>query len=204
MIFGVPEETVRAWAKDAAAIAPGIVCAEVEETQALCDALGEAVFSVTGESLPEVVLACLREQNATLACAESCTGGLVTASLVEVPGASDVLMEGVVTYANESKMARLGVPAEMLETHGAVSAETAAAMAEGVRRALGTTYGTSTTGVAGPGGGTPEKPVGTVYIGVSGPKGTVVERLNVKGDRMTVRLYSTMAVLHRLLKATKA
>ena len=109
----------------------------------------------------------LARTGSTLATAESCTGGLIAHMITAIPGVSPYYLGGVVTYANESKTELLGVPAELIEAHGAVSPEVAAAMAEGVRTRLGATIGISTTGVAGPGGGTPEKPVGLVYLGLS-------------------------------------
>ena len=110
-----------------------------------------------------------RERGLTLATAESCTGGLVAARLTSVPGSSDVFLGGVVAYANEVKEAELDVPAEVLAEHGAVSAETAAAMARGARERLGADVAVAVTGIAGPGGGTPEKPVGLVYLHAAGP-----------------------------------
>ena len=110
-----------------------------------------------------------RERGLTLATAESCTGGLVAARLTSVPGSSDVFLGAVVAYADEVKARELGVPAEVLERHGAVSAEAAAAMAAGARARLGADVAVAVTGVAGPGGGTPEKPVGLVYLHAAGP-----------------------------------
>src|SRR5205807_255013 len=131
-----------------------------------------------------------------LATAESCTGGLVSARLTSIPGSSDVVRGGVVAYADAVKEAQLGVPASLLTEHGAVSAEAAAAMAGGVRDRLGADVGISVTGIAGPGGGTPEKPVGLVYIHVSTPEGEDALDLNVPGDRDAIRARAAAAALH--------
>jgi nicotinamide-nucleotide amidase len=125
----------------------------------------------------------LDRTGSTLATAESCTGGLIARMITAVPGISASYLGGVVTYANSAKTELLGVPVEMLAAHGAVSPEVAAAMAEGVRKRLGTTAGISTTGVAGPGGGTPEKPVGLVYLGLSTEQGTQTRRLDMGPER---------------------
>jgi nicotinamide-nucleotide amidase len=131
--------------------------------------LGNKVFSMDGASMAEVVGRLLRQRKATLALAESCTGGLIASRLTDVPGSSEYFLLSAVTYANEAKSAVLGVPADTISRSGAVSIETAKAMAKGVRRVAGATYGLSVSGIAGPGGGSPEKPVGTVCIGLAGP-----------------------------------
>jgi nicotinamide-nucleotide amidase len=154
------------------------------------------VFSRDERSTPQLVVDLLRERGLTLGTAESCTGGLVAARLTDVPGASDVFRGGLVAYANEVKEARLGVPGAVLAAHGAVSAETAAAMAHGARSVLGVDVAVAVTGVAGPGGGTPEKPVGLVFLHAAGPDGEIAQRLDVPGDRETVRLRATVAALH--------
>jgi PncC family amidohydrolase len=128
------------------------------------------------QALAGRVIAEMERRGLTLAVAESCTGGLIGHLLTDVPGSSKVFPGGVVAYANRPKRDLLGVPAEVLRERGAVSAEAAAAMAEGVRRALGTEVGVGVTGVAGPSGGSPEKPVGTVFIACAAPSGTAVER----------------------------
>ncbi len=125
----------------------------------------------------------LIKRKLTLTTAESCTGGMVSASVVDVPGASDVLMQGLVTYSNSAKMKYLGVKEKTLLDHGAVSEETAREMAEGACRMTGTTCGVATTGIAGPGGGTPEKPVGTVYIAACVNGHTEVKLLQLNGTR---------------------
>ncbi|GAA0744564.1 hypothetical protein GCM10008906_29630 [Clostridium oceanicum] len=129
----------------------------------------------------------LTEKNLTISTAESCTGGLLAGTLINYPGISSSFLEGAVTYSNESKMKRLNVKKETLDKHGAVSTETAKEMAEGIRKSSNTDIGISTTGVAGPGGGTKEKPVGLVYIGINIHDKTLVEKLNCSGDRQSVR-----------------
>ncbi len=142
---------------------------------------GDSILSWDGREMPEVVLDLLKRHGATVACAESCTGGMIASSIVDIPGSSDVFLEGCVTYSNEAKMRRLGVSAKTLELHGAVSEETAREMAEGMRRTSGATYALATTGIAGPGGGTDTKPVGLIYVALATPEGTrVVER---RGNR---------------------
>jgi nicotinamide-nucleotide amidase len=142
------------------------------------------------------VLDLCRARGLTLAAAESCTGGLVGARLTSVPGSSDVFLGGIVAYANETKAALLGVPPALLEAHGAVSAETAEAMAAGARRALGADVAVSVTGVAGPGGGSAEKPVGLVFLHAEGPGGGRGLRFEFPGDRDAVRRRAAAAVLH--------
>jgi len=160
--------------------------------------LGPAIFSEDGADLEEVVGRRLRERKETIAVAESCTGGLLSRRLTRVPGSSATFREGFVTYSNPSKRKRLGVPAETLETYGAVSAETAAAMAEGVRRTARTDYGLAVTGIAGPSGGTADKPVGTVYTALSDEMKTSVERVVFLGDRERVQIQSTQKALDML------
>jgi nicotinamide-nucleotide amidase len=160
--------------------------------------LGEAVFAFRGETMEEVVGLRLAVSGFTLATAESCTGGLVAHRLTEVPGSSAYFMEGVVTYSNEAKTRLLGVPAELIEAHGAVSAEVAEAMAEGVKRRAETDFGLSVTGVAGPGGGSPEKPVGLVYIALSDDAHTEHRRIMLPGDRHLIRWRASQAALDLL------
>jgi nicotinamide-nucleotide amidase len=144
----------------------------------------------------ELVLDLLRAQGLTLGTAESCTGGLVAARLTDVPGSSDVFRGAIVAYANEVKAAQLGVSEEVLRDHGAVSEETAAAMARGARERLGIDVAVAVTGVAGPDGGTEEKPVGLVYLHAAGPSGELARRLDFPGDRETIRGRSAVAALH--------
>ena len=162
-------------------------------------ALGQNIFGDGSKELEEVVIELLREKNATLAVAESCTGGLLADRLTNVPGSSAVFLEGNVTYSNEAKTKKLGVPAELFSSVGAVSKEVARAMAEGVLERSGATYSLSTTGVAGPGGGTPEKPVGTVYIGLAAQRHeTRVEKLFFPTDRRSFKRICTQHALEML------
>lgn len=154
------------------------------------------VFSHDERTTAELVLDLLRERGLTLGTAESCTGGLVAGRLTGVPGSSDVFRGAVVAYANEVKETQLGVPAEVLAEHGAVSAETAAAMAHGARTALGVDVAVAITGIAGPDGGTEEKPVGLVHLHAVGPAGERARRLDFPGDRDTIRLRASVAALH--------
>ena len=161
-------------------------------------ALGAAIFSEDDRPVEELVLDLARECGLTLGAAESCTGGLVAARLTSVPGSSDVFRGGVVAYDNEVKHAQLGVSEETLAAHGAVSAETASAMALGARESLGVDVAVSVTGIAGPGGGTPEKPVGLVFLNASGRGAELARELNLPGDREAVRRRATAAALHLL------
>ena len=165
---------------------------------ALRERLGKELFAADERGVEEIVLAASRRSGLTLATAESCTGGLVGARLTSVPGASEVYLGGVVAYADEVKRASLGVPEEVLERHGAVSAEAAEAMAAGARAALGADVGLAVTGIAGPGGGTKEKPVGLVFIHASSPDGELASRLELGKDRDGVRARATVAALHLL------
>lgn len=180
--------------------------AEPEKADAVLDeiaekittVLGHAVFAKNGETMEEVVGSLLRENGQTLAVAESCTGGLIAMRLTEVAGSSAYFIEGAVTYANEAKMRVLGVTEKTLIDHGAVSAETAEAMAEGIRMRAGTDHGISVTGIAGPDGGSEDKPVGTVHIGYSSKKHTKSIKLLLPGDREQVRWRSSQAALDYL------
>jgi nicotinamide-nucleotide amidase len=154
------------------------------------------LFSRDETGTAELVLSLLRERGLTLATAESCTGGLVSARLTDVPGSSAVLVGGIVAYSNDVKAAQLGVPEAVLQEHGAVSAETAAAMARSARERLGADVAVSVTGVAGPDGGTEEKPVGLVFLHASGPQGERHLRFDFPGDRATIRGRATVAALH--------
>jgi nicotinamide-nucleotide amidase len=160
--------------------------------------LGDSIFAFRGETMEEVVGLRLAVGGFTLAVAESCTGGLVAHRLTETPGSSSYFMEGVVTYSNEAKQRLLGVPAALIERHGAVSAEVAEAMAEGAKARAGTDFGLSVTGVAGPSGGTPEKPVGLVYIALADDAHTEHRRLMLPGDRHLIRWRSSQAALDLL------
>jgi len=158
--------------------------------------LQEWLYGRDERGVEEHVLELCRARGFTLATAESCTGGLVAARLTSVPGSSDVVAGGVVAYANEVKERELGVPSALLEEHGAVSAEVAAAMARGARARLGTDVAVSVTGVAGPGGGTDGKPVGLVYCHAEGPEGGLGREFNFPGDRAAIRARSVVIALH--------
>ncbi|MCL2874570.1 MAG: competence/damage-inducible protein A [Defluviitaleaceae bacterium] len=157
--------------------------------------LGSNIFSFDDSSIEEAIVELLKQRGYTVSIAESCTGGLVTGRLVNCPGVSDVLKEASITYSNEAKEKRLGVKAETLEAHGAVSKETAIEMAVGVKNTSGTNVGLSITGVAGPGGGTEEKPVGLVYLGLCINDKTYVKELRYNGDRAKIRNRTVSAAL---------
>ncbi len=169
----------------------------LDEVAALvADRLGKRVLSLEGHPMETVVGRLLAEQNATLAVAESCTGGLISHRLTQVPGSSGYFLFSAVTYSNASKTAILGVDPKTVERFGAVHEETAKAMAQGVRRIAGADLGLSTTGIAGPGGGTPEKPVGTVCIGLASGKGVFAKRLhfNFGSRRMHKAIFAQSAL----------
>lgn len=156
------------------------------------------IFTESGQDLAEVVAALLVERGLRLALAESCTGGLLAARLTDVPGSSRFLDRGYVTYGDAAKVALLGVPEPLLGAVGAVSEEVARAMAEGARRAAGADVGVGITGIAGPTGATPDKPVGLVFVATDGAAGTRVRRLNLPGDRARVREQAVVAALEML------
>jgi nicotinamide-nucleotide amidase len=160
--------------------------------------LGDHVFADDERSVAEIVLELARQRGLTLATAESCTAGMVAAELTDVAGSSDVFAGGVVAYSNRVKRDLLGVDAGLLDTHGAVSVEVARAMADGARERLGVDVAVAVTGVAGPGGGTPEKPVGLVHLHVSSASGESARTMQWGGSRSDVRLRATAAALHLL------
>jgi nicotinamide-nucleotide amidase len=162
------------------------------------DRLGHSIFAFRGETMEEVVGLRLAVGGFTLAVAESCTGGLISQRLTEVPGSSVYFMEGFITYSNEAKTRSLGVEEDLIERRGAVSAEVAEAMAEGARRRAGTDFGLAVTGIAGPGGGSEEKPIGLVYIALSDDAHTEHRKLNLPGDRHLIRWRSSQAALDLL------
>ena len=164
------------------------------------------LYSRDERPIEEHVLALLRARGLSLATAESETGGLVASRLTSIPGASDVFVGSVVAYANEVKEAALGVAAELLAAHGAVSAEVAEAMARGARERLGADVAVAVTGIAGPGGGTEGKPVGLVHVHAVGPEGGIARELTFPGDRESIRARSAVMALHlvrRLLTRTR-
>lgn len=164
----------------------------------LIAAIGKPVFATNGETMEQIVGGLLDRRGETVSVAESCTGGLIARRLTEVPGSSDYFTEGAVTYSNEAKTRTLGVPPSLIDEHGAVSAECAEAMAKGMREYAGTDHAIAVTGIAGPGGGTDEKPVGTVFIGYSGAKGTKSVGLKLPGDRYLIRWRTSQAALDYL------
>ncbi len=190
------------------------VTASAEDEQsavAMCDSLieriseteiGKYIYGIDVGSLEHAVVVSLRKKKLTLACAESCTGGLMSKRITDIGGSSDVFCGGCVTYANEAKMKLLGVKAETLDEFGAVSEQTAREMARGVREALGVDIGVSITGIAGPGGGSPEKPVGTVYVGISTVVGEQVRALALSSmrSREYIRTVASSNALDMILK----
>jgi nicotinamide-nucleotide amidase len=170
------------------------------QADAVVAALEQAlpVFSTDGRTVDDMIADLLGAGGESLAVAESCTGGTLGGRITGRPGSSRYFRGGVISYADAVKQEVLGVSVHDLQRYGAVSSEVAAAMAEGVRRICGASYGLSVTGVAGPGGATPEKPVGLVYVGCSGPRGTRVSRERLLGDRAAIRLHATTRALHLL------
>ncbi len=160
--------------------------------------IGDTLYSDEGKTLAEVDAALLTERGKTLALAESCTGGMVTSALVDVPGCSAFLTEGDVTYQNEAKMRRLGVSKSTLDAHTAVSRECALEMAQGVRAAAGADLGLATTGIAGPDGGSETQPVGLVYIAIADENGAEAVELHLYGDRARIRETATLHALDLL------
>jgi nicotinamide-nucleotide amidase len=169
---------------------------ELERT--LAEPLGRFLFARDERPVEGIVLDLCREQGLTLAAAESCTGGLIAARLTGIAGASDAFRGGVVAYSDELKRAQLGVPEEVLAEHGAVSAQVAEAMAEGARRALGADVAVAVTGIAGPGGAGPGKPVGLVFVHAADADGSAALQLDLPGDRADVRSRATVVALHLL------
>jgi nicotinamide-nucleotide amidase len=223
--FGTPESAVAEALADAGGEGDGLdvtICARefeihvdlfaepsAEERAAavaasLRGSLSRYLFAEDERTIAEIVLDLCRVRGLTLATAESCTGGMAASRLTAVPGASDVFVGSIVAYANEIKVASLGVPAELIATHGAVSAEVASAMAHGARARVGADVAVAVTGVAGPGGGSDDKPVGLVFAHAVGPDGEKTVRTELPGDRETIRGRATAASLHlvrRLLES---
>ena len=160
--------------------------------------VGKYIYGYDNTTLEETVAKLLVKNNMTIAVSESCTGGMVSSKLIDYPGISQSFMEGCVTYSNEAKMNRLGVKKETLDKYGAVSSETAIEMAVGIAKNLNTNIGLSTTGIAGPGGGTDEKPVGLVYIGIYINGDVKVKKCNFSGSRDKIRNRATNEALNLL------
>jgi nicotinamide-nucleotide amidase len=222
-IFGIGESTVEVMVKDLLlnqnnpTIAPLASMGEVtlritakaasrEEADALIQPLqeeiekrlGNAVYGFDDDRMETVVVDLLRKKGHTLAAAESCTGGFITNLITNVPGASDVFLESCVTYSNQAKVSRLGVAEETLTAYGAVSRQTAMEMAEGIRCTSHADIGIAVTGIAGPGGGTAQKPVGLVYIALSDKNGTEARELRLTGDRLRIKNGSALRLLNWL------
>lgn len=182
---------LRVWSADARAAERMLD----ETVERIALALGENLFTTKGESLEEVVASSLNCNHATIAVAESCTGGLLAERLTRIPGSSSYFRGGVVSYSNDLKTAWADVPAEMVEAKGAVSAEVARALADGIRRRTGSTLGLGVTGIAGPTGGSPEKPVGTVHIALADASSNKEHSLRFPGDRDGIRWQASQAAL---------
>jgi nicotinamide-nucleotide amidase len=218
-LFGVSESAVARALEDAGGDGDGVeatICArdfeihvdlvvepEAEERgtaldSALSERLEPWLFARDERRVEELVLSLASARGLRLATAESCTGGMVATRLTDVPGSSASFIGGVVAYADEVKRSELDVPEELLERYGSVSAEVAAAMAEGARRRLGADVAVAVTGIAGPGGGTPEKPVGRVHLHAAGPEGSLARMLDLPGERNQIRVRATVTALHLL------
>ena len=182
---------LRMWTDDAAHAKKTF--AEIERGFEI--ALTDRIFSRDGSPLEEVVARLLTLNSATIAAAESCTGGLLAERLTSIAGSSSYFLGGVVCYSNEMKTAWADVPAEMIAAKGAVSAEVAVALAEGIRRRVGSTLGVGITGIAGPGGGSEEKPVGTVHVALASSGETKARALRFPGDRDMIRMQASQAAL---------
>ena len=182
---------LRMWTTDAAAADRQLQ--DIQESIVLT--LGEAVFTTAGESMEEVVARELTLRHATIATAESCTGGLLAERLTRISGSSAYFLGGVVSYSNTLKSAWVDVPAEIIESRGAVSSEVAVALADGIRRRTGATLGVGITGVAGPNGGSPEKPVGTVHVAIADAAGSKERGLLCPGERDRIRWQASQTAL---------
>ena len=184
------------------------LCQSMEEGEALArpmideivSRVGDIVYSTIGESLPETCARMLLDDHKTVAIAESCTGGLVASEFVAIPGCSNFLLEGCVTYSDQAKMLRLGVKQETLDAFGAVSEQCAREMAEGMRLSSGADYALATTGFAGPDGGTPQEPVGSIYVALASPDGVTTKHVQLFGDRARIREIAALHAFDLLLR----
>ena len=211
LIDGQTDPTIATYAKDSeCSVRVASKRASREEAEAAVEDMirkvdelvGQFIYSHDDEDLVRVVSRKLMEQKLTIACAESCTGGMFAAALTDIAGISECFDRGIVTYSNEAKIQELGVKPETIETYGAVSEETAMEMATGIRRVSGTDIGISVTGIAGPGGGTDEKPVGLVYIGLDYKGEVTCHKIDRRiTDRGRNRRYSTLSMLDMLNRA---
>ena len=181
----------RTWSRDPAKAEK--LLDEITDRMAL--ALGEHLYSTHGEALEEVVARVLTENRATVAVAESCTGGMLAERLTKIPGSSSYFLGGVICYSNELKASLVGVPQSLIEAKGAVSSEVALALADGIRKRTGATLGVGVKGVAGPAGGTPEKPVGLVHIGLADEHGPRERAYRFPGDRERIRQFASQSAL---------
>jgi nicotinamide-nucleotide amidase len=176
--------------------------ARVEElVEKIEEELGDAIFSRKGETIEQIVSYLLQMRSMTLALAESCTGGLLAERITSLSGSSRYFLGGAVVYSNALKTQFANVPKALINQHGAVSREVAAAMAEGIRKRCLSSYGVGITGVAGPSGGTEQKPVGLVYIALAGEEGTQVVERNFPGDRKRIRQFATQQALEMIRRA---
>jgi nicotinamide-nucleotide amidase len=157
--------------------------------------LGDRVYGRDEQTLEEIVVDLLTGQKLTLATAESCTGGLISNRITDVSGSSQVFLMGICSYSNEAKISLLSVDRKLIEEHGAVSQEVACAMAEGVRKLSGADLGIAVTGIAGPTGGSDEKPVGLVYLALADGEETLSKRIVLPGDRLNVKLLTSQNAL---------
>jgi nicotinamide-nucleotide amidase len=193
-VLAAPGETqvhLRMWTNDAERAKKTLD----EIVQGFEIALADRIFSKDGASMEEVIARELTMHNATISAAESCTGGLLAQRLTSIAGSSSYFLGGVVCYSNELKTAWAGVPAELIEAKGAVSSEVAVALADGIRRRVGSTFGVGITGIAGPGGGSEEKPVGTVHIALSQAGGVKERGVRFPGDREGIRWQASQLAL---------
>ncbi len=197
--YAKPGEVTLRLATKAASEDEAARCFDAME-QRLRERIGEYIYGVDEETMEVAVGNALRERGATVAVAESCTGGLIASRITDVSGSSDYMLGGVVAYANEIKQRILSVPGEMLAEHGAVSEPVAQAMATGARELYGADYAVSTTGIAGPTGGTEEKPVGLVYAAVAGPDGVICDEMNWPGTREQFKRRVSQNALNMLRK----
>jgi nicotinamide-nucleotide amidase len=168
------------------------------------DRAGDLIFGVNDDTLEKIIVREMTLRRRTLAIAESCTGGYITNRITDVPGASSVLLAGFVTYANSAKETFLGVDKKVLEEHGAVSEAVVKQMAEGARLRTGAHFGVATTGIAGPSGGSEEKPVGTVFLAIAGPDRTEAWKEFNRFDRETFKYVTAQQALARLLRRVRA
>ncbi|MEA3226948.1 MAG: nicotinamide-nucleotide amidohydrolase family protein, partial [Planctomycetota bacterium] len=192
--FGVIILHIVATAKDAETAERMVL----KDEESLRDMLGKLVYGSGEQSLEQVVGQELTRQGKTVAVAESCTGGLLAKLITDIPGATKYFTHGWVTYSNQAKSGELGVPAELIEEHGAVSEQVAEAMARGARRKAGADFAIGITGIAGPGGGTEQKPSGLVYVSVDCDRGCETKRCLFTHNRRFVRLRSAQTALNML------